>query len=115
LRAIPSKELGVLAMFGSIAILFLMPFLDRSPVRSAKYRPVYKQVFYIFIITVMTLGWVGGKPPEGIYVTISRVATALYFAFFLCLPLIAKFEKGPAVPATLDDVKPKKRRSIFFS
>ncbi|MFZ2620322.1 MAG: cytochrome b/b6 [Alphaproteobacteria bacterium] len=98
LRAIPIKELGVVAMFASILILFALPWLDRSPVRSAAYRPIYKQMFWIFIINAFVLGWVGGKPPEGAYVIISRAATAIYFAFFLLLPLVSRFEKTKPLP-----------------
>src|SRR5947209_1111091 len=66
LRAIPNKLLGVLAMFGSIFLLFLVPWLDSSPVRSARFRPVYKWVFWLLVIAVVALGWVGANPPEGL-------------------------------------------------
>lgn len=101
LRAIPSKELGVLAMFGSIIILMLLPFLDTSKVRSAIYRPIYKQMVIMFTVVVFVLGWVGANPPEGIYVTIGRIATFLYFAFFLSLPLVGKIEKPKPLPTSL--------------
>jgi ubiquinol-cytochrome c reductase cytochrome b/c1 subunit len=101
LRAVPIKELGVLAMFGSILVLFVLPWLDRSPVRSATYRPIYKQLFWLFMANFIVLAWVGGKPAEGIYVLISQVATALYFGFFACLPLVAKVEKPHKIPTSI--------------
>ncbi len=101
LRAIPIKELGVLAMFGSILILFVLPWLDRSPVRSARFRPLYKQLFWLFVVNFLILGWVGAKPAEGMYVTIAQICTALYFGFFALLPVLAKVEKPRPLPATL--------------
>lgn len=101
LRAIPIKELGVLAMFGSLLILLILPWLDTSKVRSARFRPIYKQMFWIFLINIFVLGWVGAKPPEGIYVVISRLSTFVYFAFFLALPFVGKFEKPKPLPKSL--------------
>jgi quinol-cytochrome oxidoreductase complex cytochrome b subunit len=98
LRAIPIKELGVVAMFGSILILFVLPWLDRSAVRSATYRPVYRQMFWIFIANAFVLGWVGAKPPEGVYVLVARSATFIYFAFFFLLPVLSKMEKPRELP-----------------
>ncbi len=98
LRAIPSKELGVLAMFASILILFILPLLDRSKVRSASYRPIYQQMFWIFAVNALVLGWCGAQPAEGIYVIIARVCTFVYFAFFLSLPLVSRIEKPRPLP-----------------
>ena len=98
LRAIPIKELGVVAMFGSILILFILPWLDRSPVRSARYRPWFRQMVYIFIASVFALGYLGSQPPEGIYVIMSQFFTAVYFGFFLLLPLVAKLETPKPLP-----------------
>ncbi|HEX2859743.1 MAG TPA: cytochrome b N-terminal domain-containing protein [Alphaproteobacteria bacterium] len=92
LRAIPIKELGVLAMFGSILIMFVLPWLDRSPIKSARNRPLFRQLFWIFVLNFIVLGWVGGKPPEGVYVLIARVAVVVYFGFFALLPLVSKLE-----------------------
>src|SRR6201996_304152 len=82
LRAIPSKLLGVCALFGSILILAFLPWLDTSKGRSARYRPLYRQFFWIFIAVTILLGWLGSKPPEGVYVWIARFCTIYYFAFF---------------------------------
>jgi ubiquinol-cytochrome c reductase cytochrome b subunit len=99
LRAVPSKLGGVLMMFGSILILFFMPWLDKSPVRSSNYRPLYKWAYWVFLIDCLILGYVGGKPAEEPYLTISRVAASYYFFHFLILvPFIAKIEKPLPLP-----------------
>ncbi len=102
LRAIPDKLGGVVAMFGSIAVLAMLPWLDRSKVRSAVFRPIYKQFFWIFIIVFLILGYLGSQPPEGWYLLISRIATAWYFAhFFLILPLIGLLETPRPLPESI--------------
>jgi len=82
LRAVPNKLLGVIMAFGSIFLLFLVPWLDTSPVRSARFRPVYKWVFWLLVIDVIALGWVGANPPEGLVVTVGQIATPLLFCPF---------------------------------
>jgi ubiquinol-cytochrome c reductase cytochrome b subunit len=102
LRSIPDKLMGVVAMFGSILVLAALPWLDRSPVRSARFRPLYKQFFVLLVIDVLVLGWVGAKPAEGIYVVIARIATFYYFLHFLViLPLLGKFETPKARPQSI--------------
>lgn len=101
LRAIPDKLLGVIAMVLAIAVLFVLPWLDRSKVRSARFRPMYKVMFWTFILDFFILAWVGAKPPEGDFITIGRVATAIYFGFFLLLPLISKIEKPKELPKSI--------------
>jgi quinol-cytochrome oxidoreductase complex cytochrome b subunit len=102
LRSIPDKLGGVLAMFGAIGVLFVLPWLDRSPIRSARFRPIYKFLFWVFVINALILGWVGGKPPEGHYLWIGRLATAYYFVHFLLfLPFLPKIEKVPSLPEHL--------------
>ena len=101
---IDSKLGGVIAMFGSIAVLFFLPWLDTSKVRSAKYRPLYKQFFWIFVIVCVGLGWLGSKPPEGIYPTLSLIGTIWYFAHFLIiLPWLGWVEKTKPVPPSIAD------------
>src|ERR1700752_623768 len=73
LRAIPNKLLGVCALFGSILILFALPWLDTSKVRSGSYRPLFKVFFWIFGLVCVALGYLGSKPPEGWYVTFSQI------------------------------------------
>ncbi len=110
LRAIPDKLGGVTAMFGSILILFVLPWLDTSRVRSGPYRPIFKQFFWVFVIVCIGLGYLGSKPPEGAYVIWSRILTAYYFAHFLViLPLIGLLESPkPLPPSISDDVLAKK-------
>lgn len=102
LRAIPSKLGGVLAMFGSIVILFFVPWLDRSRVKSARYRPIYKVFFWFFLIDCIVLGWIGGHPPEGNFVLYGRIATICYFLFFISMPCITHIEKPYPVPKGFD-------------
>jgi ubiquinol-cytochrome c reductase cytochrome b/c1 subunit len=104
LRAIPSKLGGVIAMFGSIAVLFIVPWLDTSKVRSATFRPLYKQFFWLFAAVCVLLGWLGSKPPEGIYVILARLCTAYYFLHFLViLPLLGLIEKPKPLPASISE------------
>ncbi|MEN2978861.1 cytochrome b N-terminal domain-containing protein [Tistrella bauzanensis] len=102
LRAVPSKLGGVLLMFASIFVLFLLPWLDTSRVRSAKFRPVFK-IFYLFlVIDIALLGWAGGQPAEGLAVVIGRLATAWYFLHFLVLlPLLGWFERPRPLPESI--------------
>ena len=102
LRAVPDKLGGVLAMFGAIAVLFVLPWLDRSPIRSGNFRPLFKIFFWVFIVDCVALGYLGGMPAEGIYVVLSRVATAWYFLHFLViLPLLSVIETPKPLPQSL--------------
>jgi ubiquinol-cytochrome c reductase cytochrome b subunit len=102
LRAIPNKLLGVVAMFGAILILFAMPWLDRSRVRSARFRPVYKWFFWLLVIDCVVLTWVGANPPEGKFILIGRIATFWYFFHFLILvPLIGVLERPLPLPTSI--------------
>ena len=102
LRAIPDKLGGVIAMFSAIFVLFLLPWLDTSKVRSATFRPIYKILFWVFALDAIVLGWVGSKPAEGAYITISRIATLYYFLHFIVLlPLLGKFEKNRPLPESI--------------
>ena len=104
LRAIPSKLGGVIAMFGSIAILLFVPWLDTSRVRSAVYRPLYRQFFWIFVLTGIGLGYLGSQPPEGGFVIASRILTAYYFAHFLIiLPLLGILERPKPMPSSITE------------
>ena len=111
LRAIPDKLLGVIAMFGSILILFAVPWLDTSRVRSAKFRPIYKQFFWLFVINAIVLGWVGKNSPDDTlefgevsvsFLLIGRIATAYYFLHFLVvMPLVGKLERPRPLPESI--------------
>ena len=104
LRAVPDKLGGVLAMFGAIAVLFVLPWLDTSKVRSNAYRPLAKQFFWVFVAVCIGLGYLGAMPAEGGYVIMSRVLTIMYFAYFLIvLPLLGLFETPRKMPASIAD------------
>ena len=102
LRAVPDKLLGVLAMFAAIAVLFVLPWLDRSPVRSATFRPIYKIMFWVFLLDCVALTYLGAKPAEGIYVVLSRLCTVYYFAhFIILLPALSVFETPRSLPRSI--------------
>ena len=104
LRSIPDKLMGVLAMFGSIAVLALLPWLDRSPVRSGAFRPTFQKFYILLIIDVLVLGWIGAMPAEGIYVVIGRIATVYYFLHFLVvMPLLGTFERPKPLPKSISE------------
>ena len=99
---IPSKLAGVLAMFGSIGLLFILPWLDTSPVRSARFRPVYRWFFWVLVLAAVVLGVCGAHRPEGVYVVLGRIATLYYyFHFLILLPLLGKFERTRPLPASI--------------
>jgi ubiquinol-cytochrome c reductase cytochrome b subunit len=109
---IDSKLGGVLAMFGSIAVLFFLPWLDTSKVRSAVYRPWYKLFFWLFVADVLILGWLGGKPAEGSYVFMAQVATLFYFAFFLIiLPVLGLIETPKRLPNSITEAVLEKNKA----
>ena len=102
LRAVPDKLGGVLFMFGAIMVLFVLPWLDKSSVRSSQFRPLYKLFFWILVVDCIVLGYLGAKPAEGIYVILSRLATAYYFFHFLIiLPLLPKIESTRPLPVSI--------------
>ncbi|HKU99245.1 MAG TPA: cytochrome b N-terminal domain-containing protein [Vineibacter sp.] len=113
LRSIPDKLGGVIAMFGSIGVLFLLPWLDTAKVRSARFRPTFKWFFWLFLIVCLILGWVGGNPADaelkvgGMHIPllwIGRLATAYYFFHFLILlPILGKIERPLPLPASIAD------------
>ncbi len=101
---ISSKLGGVIAMFSSILVLFVLPWLDTSKVRSMRYRPVARMWFFLFVIACIALGYLGGKPAEGTYVMFAQIATAYYFAFFLIiLPLLGILETPKPLPRSISE------------
>ena len=102
LRAVPDKLGGVALMFGAIAVLFILPWLDRSPIRSGRFRPIFKIFFWLLLIDCVILGYLGGQPAEGVYVTYAQIATAWYFGHFvLVLPLLSVIEKTRPLPQSI--------------
>jgi ubiquinol-cytochrome c reductase cytochrome b subunit len=102
---LPAKLWGVLAMFSSILLLFFLPWLDTSPVRSGHYRPLFKKFFWFGLIPcVAVLGYCGGSPAEEPYVMISQLATAYYFAHFLIiLPIVSMIERPLPLPNSITE------------
>ncbi|MCM2505689.1 cytochrome b N-terminal domain-containing protein [Aureimonas altamirensis] len=101
---IDSKLGGVLVMFGSIIILFFLPWLDTSKVKSTTYRPIYKVFFWIFAINAIFLGWLGSRPAEGIYPLLSLIGTIYYFGhFMIVLPVLGLIEKPKKLPASITE------------
>ncbi len=102
LRSVPDKLGGVVALGSSVLILFALPWLDTSPVRSARFRPVYRFAFWLLVADVIALGYVGASPPEGGWTFIGRLATAYYFLHFLVLmPGIGKVETPLPLPRSI--------------
>ena len=104
LRSVPDKLMGVIAMLSAILILAALPWLDTSKIRSAVFRPLYKQFYWILVVDVLVLGYVGAMPAEGLYLLIARVATAYYFAhFLLILPILGLKEKTIPLPLSITE------------
>jgi ubiquinol-cytochrome c reductase cytochrome b subunit len=99
LRAVPDKLMGVMAMGGAIVFLFLLPWLDRSPVRSIRYRGLlFKSALTLFIISFVALGYLGTQPATPAYTLAARVFSVIYFAFFILMPIFTKLDKTKPVP-----------------
>ncbi len=99
-----AKFLGVLAMFGAIAVMALAPWLDTSSVRSGRYRPMFKWWFALLVVDFFVLMWAGAMPAEGLVPTISLIGTIYWFAYFLVvLPLLGVIEKPLPRPATIEE------------
>lgn len=102
LRAVPDKLGGVVMMFSSILVWFVVPWLDTSPVRSMRFRPIAKWFLFLWTIAFLVLMYCGAKPPEGVYVVIARAATIYYFAYFLViLPLLGRLERPLPLPESI--------------
>jgi ubiquinol-cytochrome c reductase cytochrome b subunit len=111
LRAVPDKLLGIILMVGAIGVLFILPWLDTAKVRSMRFRPVARVFFFIFVIVCFILGWCGANAPDDIaipfgpgvkFVTVSRLATLYYFAYFIpILPILGWVEKTKELPESI--------------
>jgi len=99
LRAVPDKFLGVVAMGGAIFVMFLPPWLDRSPVKSIRYRGgIYKIAIGVFVVSFIALGYLGTQPATPLFTNFARFFSVLYFGFFASLLIIPRFEKTKPVP-----------------
>ena len=104
LRAIPNKLMGVIVLFSAIVVLAFIPWLDRSPVKSAKYRPAYRFFFWIFVVICIGLGYLGSQEPTEGLALIARILTFGYFAFFLIImPILSFTEKTKPIPTSIAD------------
>jgi ubiquinol-cytochrome c reductase cytochrome b subunit len=101
---VPAKLMGVLAMFSAILVWFFLPWLDRSPVRSTNYRPLYRKFFYVLIVDVLVLGYCGGSPAEEPYLMVSQIAAFYYFLhFFVILPVVSSVERPDPLPFSITE------------
>jgi ubiquinol-cytochrome c reductase cytochrome b/c1 subunit len=104
LRSVPFKLGGVLLMFAAVFVLMLLPWLDRSKIRSATFRPMFKFFFWTFLLDCILLGYAGSQAPEGNIVILGQLSTAYYFIYFLViLPLLPKFEKTRPLPQSISE------------
>ncbi len=102
LRAVPDKLMGVIAMGGAVGVFFLLPWLDRDPVKSIRYRGIlYRLALTVFVISFLFLGWLGTQPPTPTLTMLARIFSVLYFAFFLLMPVYTKMDKSGPVPTRL--------------
>jgi quinol-cytochrome oxidoreductase complex cytochrome b subunit len=108
LRAVPdsllieAKLAGVIVLALAVFTLFFVPWLDTAKVRSGRYRPFFKQFFWIFVLACIVLGWAGAQTPEGLPLLLARIGTLYYFAFFwIILPLLGKLETPKKVPDSI--------------
>ncbi len=99
LRAVPDKFFGVVAMGAAIVFLFFLPWLDRSPVKSIRYRgPLFKLALGSFVVSFLILGWLGTQPATPVLTNLARLFTLVYFAFFILMPWYTKVDKTKPVP-----------------
>jgi ubiquinol-cytochrome c reductase cytochrome b subunit len=106
LRAVPSQRIGALLMFLAVALFLFLPWLDRSPVKSIRYRGwIFKSFLLLFTVSFLALMYLGMQPAEGLYVMLARIFSAGYFAFFLLMPLYTR----------IDPVKPVPERVVYHA
>ena len=99
LRAVPDQQLGALLMLLAIVVLFFLPWLDRSPVKSIRYKGwLSKIALALFVVSFVVLSYLGLKPASDLYVILARVFTAVYFAYFLLMPWYTRIEKCKPAP-----------------
>jgi len=102
LRAVPNQRLGALLLLCSVLVYFFLPWLDRSPVKSMRYKGwISRTAFALFTISFLALMYCGLKPPEHAIVVASRLFTVLYFAFFLLMPWYSRWDPVKPVPERL--------------
>jgi ubiquinol-cytochrome c reductase cytochrome b subunit len=106
LRAVPDQRMGALLMGLSVVLFLFLPWLDRSPVKSMRYRgPISRAMLALFVVAFIALGYLGLEPPSGLYTVLARIFSVIYFAFFLGMPIYSR--------ATFDKTKPVPERVVF--
>ncbi|GHA17370.1 cytochrome b [Devosia pacifica] len=106
---IDSKLGGVIAMAGSMLLLVVLPWLDRSPVRSGNFRPLFRWFYWLFVINFIGLTYLGAQPAEGIYTLLAKICVAYYFIYFLViLPLLSRIETPKPLPTSISESVLKK-------
>ena len=104
LRAVPDKFAGVIAMGAAVFVLCLLPWLDRSPVKSIRYRGgIYKKALFLFVVSFLALGYLGTQPATDGAILATRIFTVIYFAFFLLMPIYTRWEKVKPIPKRLTE------------
>jgi ubiquinol-cytochrome c reductase cytochrome b subunit len=102
LRAVPDQRMGALLMFLAVAAFIFLPWLDRSPVKSMRYRGwLSRTALAVFTVSFLVLMFLGLQPAEGLYVALARIFTVLYFAFFILMPFYTKIDKVKPLPERL--------------
>ena len=110
LRAVPDKLGGIVLMFAAIAVLFVIPWLDNSKIKSCSFRPLYKWLMILFFVNFFILGYVGMKPATGIYLLVARLGVIYYFGFLLVItPFMHRFEKNIILPNSIHEIYKKKK------
>ena len=95
---------GVLAMFGAVALLFVLPWLDTHPVRSAMFRPIFRAALLVLVVDFVILGWIGSQVPTNMLTIMGQIGTAYYLGFFLViLPVLSHTEKALPLPASINE------------
>ncbi|TLY75828.1 MAG: cytochrome b, partial [Gammaproteobacteria bacterium] len=106
LRAVPDQRMGALLMLLAVVSFLFLPWLDRSPVKSMRYRGwISRTALALFAVSFVALGYLGLQPAEGLYVVLARIFVAIYFAFFLLMPFYSR----------IDPVKPVPDRVVFHA
>lgn len=104
LRAVPDKFLGVVGMGAGVVIMFFLPWLDRSKVKSIRYRgTLYKTILALFVISFIGLGYLGTQPATPVFTNIARVLSVIYFSFFIFMPWYTKIDKTKPVPERIPE------------
>jgi quinol-cytochrome oxidoreductase complex cytochrome b subunit len=126
LRSVPDKLIGVLLMFGAIVVWAFLPWLDRSHVRSNKFRPMTRQLFYVLVAVIWILGMLGAQTPDGNFefyfgltlpiskLLLSQICTIYYFAHFLLItPIVSTMEKPLPVPESIATMSTARGRGFL--